>query len=89
MDTGMPRPREAADVAAGIRRQIHALAVRAGEGDLEALAELAGLRAHVVAEYCNAVADAHDAGYSFAQLGRALGISKQGAEQHAQKAVGW
>ena len=75
------REYEAPDVGAMVSRMFRALVKRAAEGDLEAVQVLAALSGDLQAATNNAAAAAHDFGYSYTELGNALGISRQAARQ--------
>jgi hypothetical protein len=73
---------ESRDLGAAIERQLkRGLARRAGEGDLFALEELARLERVIREITTDAGTAAHFAGYTYAQLGEALGITKQSAHE--------
>lgn len=77
----MAKFRESAELGAFLRRMMRALVRRAADGDLEAVEVLAQLNG----EIAQATRDAGDAawrrGYSYTQIGDALGISRQAARQ--------
>ncbi|GAA3213316.1 hypothetical protein [Nonomuraea helvata] len=78
----MSRSIENPDYAAFLRRIIRAYSKRIADGDIEALADLAG----VVAELDHAIAQAViqlrvQHGYSWADIARPLGITRQAAQQ--------
>jgi hypothetical protein len=78
----MSRSIETPDYAAFLKRIIRAYSKRIAEGDIEALADLAG----VVAELDHAIAQAviqlrTNYGYSWADIARPLGITRQAAQQ--------
>lgn len=76
------RRHEAPEVAAASRRFMRALVKRAAEGDTEALEGLVGLQATLQEAITDAGRALHDqAGYSFTDLAKVLGISRQGARQ--------
>lgn len=74
--------REAPEMGAMLARLLRAMARRAGEGDLEALAELRQLQ-DVLADAIGAAGRAahDDAGFSFGEIAAALGITRQAARQ--------
>lgn len=75
-------PREAPELGAACRRMMRALVRRAGAGDIEALAELWKLEADALIATGHAARSAHDgAGYSWSEIGRAVGTSAQNAHQ--------
>lgn len=83
--TRAPRVRELPEVAAAARRMIRAVGERAAT-DVEGLAELAQLRDAVDTALHAAVSGARDPGrqrvpYSWAEVGRALGMTRQAAQQ--------
>lgn len=71
---------ETREYAQAVQRMVRALLVRAESGDLETITELTNLR-HVVTAYLSQAARTlHDScGYSWSEIGRAAGISKQAA----------
>ncbi|NJP90050.1 hypothetical protein HCN51_11425 [Nonomuraea sp. FMUSA5-5] len=78
----MSRPVENPDYAAFLKRIIRAYSKRIAEGDIEALADLSG----IVAELDHAIAQAvlqlrAQHGYSWADISRPLGITRQAAQQ--------
>lgn len=74
------RPREAREVGQAAARMMRALARRAELGDLEGLAELRELERTLCIEQLRAAhALSTQHGYSWAQIGLRLGISKQSA----------
>lgn len=82
-----PRVRETPEVAQAARRMIRAVAARAGS-DVEGLTELARLRDDVDVELRQAVQQlrsgeglAFGAGYSWGDIGRVLGMTRQAAQQ--------
>jgi len=75
-------PREASEVADAVSRMMRALARRASSGDLQALVEMAALQGELRAQMRRAATELRlHHGYSWADLGLALGISRQAAEQ--------
>jgi DNA-directed RNA polymerase specialized sigma24 family protein len=73
-------PRETAEVAAGLQRMIRGLTSRAASGDLEALRHLVELDAHLHAEQLKAAHLLNKRhGYSWAEIGLGVGITKQAA----------
>lgn len=75
------REYEAPDMAGFLRRVSRALVRRAGEGDLETLSAISQVHADMAAALEDAAAAAHAAGYSWTEIGRELGISRQAARQ--------
>ncbi|WP_327580668.1 hypothetical protein OHA25_32030 [Nonomuraea sp. NBC_00507] len=78
----MSRSIENPDYAAFLKRIIRAYTKRIAEGDIEALADLTG----VVAELDHAIAQAviqlrAEHGYSWADIARPLGLTRQAAQQ--------
>lgn len=78
----MSRPVETPDYAAFLKRIIRAYSKRIADGDIEALADLSG----VVAELDHAIGQAvlqlrAEYGYSWADIARPLGITRQAAQQ--------
>lgn len=70
-----------------MRRMLQALVRRATDGDLFALEELGKLRADTAAAVAAAARGAHDgeAGYSWTDIGRELGVTRQDARQQYGK----
>lgn len=72
---------EAPEMGAMLKRFARAMVRRAAEGDLEAVSVLAEV--HVA--FGDAIADgaraAHERGYSWTEIGRELGITRQAARQ--------
>lgn len=66
-----------------VTRIIGAAGRRVGQGDIAALADLAGLRTQLDETITAAVRELHDGPYqySWSQIGTALGITKQAAQQ--------
>lgn len=76
------RRHEANDIAEGVFRQLRALAVRASEGDTEALRVLSEINDRADLWLGKAAAGAREhAGYSWAQIGDTLNITRQGAQK--------
>lgn len=80
-DVHRKRRHESPDMAAFLRRSLMALARRAGEGDEEALQALAELSGWMPTVLGAGVAGYRSRGFSWAAVGRVLGITRQGAEQ--------
>lgn len=84
---GTPRRRakgtvETADYVAMTRRILRALGRRVGQVDLAELPALAGLAAELDGVLGDAARRLHDdCGYSWAEIGRELGVSRQAAQQ--------
>ena len=72
---------EAPDMAGFLRRIARAMVRRAAEGDLETLSAIQQVQAELDAALEQAAAAAHAAGYSWTEIGRELGISRQAARQ--------
>lgn len=68
-----------------VRRVTRAYGRRVADRDIEALAGLAQLRTDVDAVIAASVAGLLDAGYSWADIGRSLGMTRQGAFQRYGK----
>ena len=78
------RPRrhvENDEYSAFVRRILRAYSRRAGDGDVEALALMLGLAEEIDAATAEAVKDLRDCGYSWAEIGSQLGITRQAAQQ--------
>lgn len=76
------RPREAREVAAAAGRLIWALVIRAEQGDLEALHCLAQLRPLVGEAMGTAATGLRvNHGYTWAQLGAVMSMTRQAAQQ--------
>ena len=69
------------DFAAFARRIIRAHGRRVGTGDVEALRDLVALSATIDDALCEAVMGLRAFGYSWAEIGSRLGISRQAAQQ--------
>jgi hypothetical protein len=69
------------EYAAFIRRVIVAHARRVASGDVEALRGLVGLSDHLDTALVDAVRGLRAFGYSWAEIGTRLGISRQAAQQ--------
>lgn len=77
------REYEAPDLEAALARQIRAMVKRAAEGDLETLSCLARVEAAVHAAQADAARALHDdfrQPYSWTEIARELGISRQAAQ---------
>lgn len=73
---------ESRDVASAVRRMLRALVRRAGEGDTEALVELHRLEVAASEATTSAGAALHASGhYSYTDLAKELGVSRQAARQ--------
>lgn len=75
------RAREIPEYAAAVRRMIRAHGRRVGDADPEDLPELLELRDVVDAAIADAVAGQREAGFSWAQIARGLGTTRQAAQQ--------
>jgi hypothetical protein len=78
------RPRrqvENDEYAAFARRVLRAYSRRVGDGDVEALVLLVGLAEEIDAAMAEAVKGLRAHGYSWAEIGSRLGISRQAAQQ--------
>lgn len=80
--------REAPEIGEMTRRMVRALVRRAGEGDWQALEQLAELETATREAIGQALVLMHDTGarYSWSELGDVLGVSRQAAEQRANRA---
>jgi hypothetical protein len=80
---------EAPEFAAFLRRILRAYARRVAAGDLDALGELARLREELHGHLTDAVTGLrNDWAYSWQEIARVLGISRQAAQQRWRKAGG-
>jgi hypothetical protein len=78
------RPRrqiENDEYAAFVRRILRAYSRRVGDGDVEALALMLGLAEEIDAAIIEAVKGLRAYGYSWAEIGSRLGITRQAAQQ--------
>lgn len=81
------RRHEAPELASAARRMMRALAVRATEGDTEAIEQLAQLRDDLDAALGSAIAGAREAkGYSWQDVAGLIGTTRQNAQQRFGKA---
>jgi hypothetical protein len=69
------------EYAAFVRRVLRAYSRRVGDGDVEALVLLVGLAEEIDAAMAEAVKGLRAHGYSWAEIGARLGISRQAAQQ--------
>jgi hypothetical protein len=69
------------EYSAFVRRVLRAYARRVGDGDVEALAFMLGLAEEIDAAIAQAVNGLRACGYSWAEIGSRLGISRQAAQQ--------
>ena len=78
------RPRrqvENDEYGAFVRRVLRAYSRRVGDGDVEALVLLGGLAEEIDAAMAEAVKSLRTRGYSWAEIGSRLGVSRQAAQQ--------
>lgn len=78
------RPRrqiENDEYSAFVERIMRAYARRVGDGDVEALALMVGLAEQIDAAIAQAVTGLRACGYSWAEIGARLGITRQAAQQ--------
>jgi hypothetical protein len=75
------RPVENDDYAAFARRILRAYARRVADGDVEALTAMTGLSVEIDAAIGQAVTGLRAFGYSWAEIGARLGITRQAAQQ--------
>ena len=75
------RVRENDEYAAFARRVLRAYARRVADGDVEALTLMFGLAAEIDAAITQAVNGLRETGYSWAEIGSRLGITRQAAQQ--------
>ena len=78
------RPRrqvENDEYAAFVRRILRAYSRRVGDGDVEALALMLGLAEEIDTAMGEAVKGLRACGYSWAEIGSRLGITRQAAQQ--------
>jgi hypothetical protein len=69
------------DYAAFARRVLRAYARRVADGDVEALIAMTGLAAEIDTAISQAVTGLRAFGYSWAEIGSRLGITRQAAQQ--------
>jgi hypothetical protein len=69
------------EYAAFARRVLRAYARRVADGDVEALTLMLGLAAEIDTAIAQAVTGLRGSGYSWAEIGSRLGITRQGAQQ--------
>jgi len=72
---------ENAEYAAFARRVLRAYARRVADGDVEALTLMLGLSAEIDTAIAQAVTGLRGSGYSWAEIGSRLGITRQAAQQ--------
>ena len=78
------RPRhqvENDEYAAFVRRILRAYSRRVGDGDVEALALMLGLAEEIDTAIAEAVKGLRACGYSWAEIGSRLGVTRQAAQQ--------
>jgi hypothetical protein len=75
------RPVENDEYAAFALRVLRAFARRVGDGDVDALTVMLGLSAEIDDAIGQAVAGLREFGYSWAEIGFRLGITRQAAQQ--------
>jgi hypothetical protein len=78
------RPRrlvENDEYGAFVRRILRAYARRVSDGDVEALAHMLGLAGEIDTTIAEAVKGLRGCGYSWAEIGARLGITRQAAQQ--------
>jgi hypothetical protein len=75
------RPVENDEYAAFTRRVLRAYARRIASGDIEAIKDLDGLLTEVETALSRAVAGLRDTGYSWAEIGLRLGVTRQAVHQ--------
>jgi hypothetical protein len=75
------RPVENDEFAAFARRVLRAYARRVATGDIDALISMTDLAAEVDTAIGQAVAGLRDFGYSWADIGSRLGVTRQAAQQ--------
>lgn len=80
MTPGRTGPRETPEVVEGVARMIRAVGKRAGE-DVDALPLLADLGDVVEQQLCEAAQACIAAGWSWADVGRRMGMTRQAAHQ--------
>ena len=83
------RPRrhvENAEYGVFVRRVLRAYSRRVGDGDVEALVLLVGLAEEIDTAMAEAVMGLGARGYSWAEIGARLGISRQAAQQRWRSA---
>jgi hypothetical protein len=79
---GAERVVENDEYAAFARRVLRAYARRIADGDVEALTLMLGLAAEIDTAIGQAVSGLREFGYSWAEIGSRLGITRQAAQQH-------
>ena len=69
------------EYGAFVRRVLHAYSRRVGDGDVEALALMLGLAEEIDTAIAEAVTGLRACGYSWAEIGSRLGITRQAVQQ--------
>jgi biotin operon repressor len=69
------------EYSAFVRRILRAHSRRVGDGDVDALALMLGLAEEIDTAIAEAVKGLRDCGYSWAEIGSRLGITRQAAQQ--------
>jgi hypothetical protein len=72
---------EAPEIGAFLRRMARAMVRRAAAGDLEAVSVLGEVHEAIGQAVAEAAREAHGFGYSWTEIGRELGITRQAARQ--------
>lgn len=81
MATKTRKTYEAPDMAGFLKRVSKALVRRAAEGDLETLSAIRQVQDDMAVALEAAAQAAHAAGYSWTEIGRELGMTRQAARQ--------
>jgi len=76
-----PRPVENDQYARFVQRVMLAYARRVAGGDVDALADMAGLATELDEAIAQAVTGLRETGYSWAEIAARLGVSRQAAQQ--------
>ena len=76
-----PRVVQNDEYAALARRVLRAYARRVADGDVEALTLMLGLSAEIDTAIAQAVTGLRGSGYSWAEIGSRLGVTRQAAQQ--------
>jgi hypothetical protein len=69
------------EYAAFVRRVVRAYSRRIASGDIEAIAEMAAIAAEMDISIHDAITGLRARGYSWADIAKRLGITRQGAQQ--------
>jgi hypothetical protein len=75
------RPVENDEYAAFARRILRAYSRRIAQGDIDALEDMADLAAEIESAMTQAIKGLRERGYSWAEIGARLGITRQAAQQ--------